>query len=82
MSDASPPTEYDPDAKERRNITVLLRWISAFVAWPSLSLGLVFLLEWQDHILHIAGLIPLGVAGLVLFWQAPAVAGRFYPPPA
>ncbi len=65
--------------KEQRNVRNLVRWIAAFVAWPALSLGLVFLLEPQEHIAHIVGLIPLGVAALLVFWKAESIAVRIQP---
>jgi membrane protein YdbS with pleckstrin-like domain len=74
------PPEGDEDlGAERRNVTRLIRWIAAFVAWPSLSIALAFLVFTgpQDHWLHIAGLMPLGIAALVLFVQAPKLAKRF-----
>lgn len=66
---------------ERRNVRRLIRWVSAFVAWPSLSIGLAFLVftDPSEHWLHIAGLVPLGVAALVLFALAPRLAERWVP---
>ena len=62
-------------------MTRLLRWISMFVAWPSITIALAFLVftDPSDHWLHIAGLLPLGVAALVLFALAPRVATKFVP---
>ena len=60
-------------------MTRMLRWLSMFVAWPSLTIGLAFLVftDPSDHWLHIAGLVPLGVAALVVFALAPRMAERF-----
>ena len=66
-----------PLSEEQRNVRNLIRIVGLFVAWPSLSLGLVFMLEARDHLLHIAGLLPLGVAGLVAVAVAPRLARRF-----
>ncbi|MGB1586646.1 MAG: hypothetical protein ACPHID_06340 [Thermoplasmatota archaeon] len=63
--------------EEQTNVRNLLRIFGMFVAWPSLSLGFVFLLDPEDHILHIAGLIPLGLAGLLLTVLAPRLAVRW-----
>jgi hypothetical protein len=64
---------------ERRNVTRLIRWLSMFVAWPSLSIALAFLVFTgpQDHWLHIFGLLPLGLAALVAFAMAPRLAEKF-----
>lgn len=71
----------DPDdaGEERRNVTRLIRWVSAFVAWPSLSVALAFLVftEPSEHILHIAGLMPVGIAACIVFALAPRLAERF-----
>jgi hypothetical protein len=70
--------DLDELGQERRNVTRLVRWVSAFVAWPSLSLALAFLVftDPSDHILHVAGLLPLGLAALVTFAMAPRIAAR------
>lgn len=71
----------DINAEERRNVTILLRFISGFVAWPSLTIALAFLaIDPSDHALHVAGLLPLGLAAVVLFFLSGRVATRFYPP--
>ncbi len=67
---------------ERRNVTRLIRWVAGFIAWPSLSIALAFLIfpdDPREHYLHIAGLLPLGVAAIVLFAMAPRLAARFVP---
>lgn len=71
----------DANAEERRNIRIMLRWISGFVAWPSLTIAFAFLLvDPGEHVLHIAGLLPLGLAAVALFFLSPRVALRYYPP--
>jgi hypothetical protein len=59
----------------------MVRWLSMFVAWPSLTIALAFLVftDPSDHWLHIAGLLPLGLAALVVFAMAPRMAARFVP---
>ena len=71
----------DGNDAERRNVTRLVRWVAMFVAWPSLSIGLAFLVftDPSDHWLHIAGLVPLGVLALVAFAMARRIAARFVP---
>ena len=71
----------DVNADERRNVTLLLRWLSVFVAFPSLTIAGAFLI-WDagEHALHIAGLLPLGLAALGMFYFSPRVAIKFYPP--
>lgn len=66
---------------ERANVRRLVRWVAMFIAWPSLSIGLAFLVftDPSDHWLHIAGLVPLGCAALVLFALAPRLAQRWVP---
>lgn len=60
-------------------MTRLVRWVSVFVAWPSLTIGLAFLVfsDPSEHWLHIAGLLPLGTAALVVFALAPRLAARW-----
>lgn len=70
----------DINEEERRNVTVLLRFISGFVAWPSLTIALAFLfIDAQEHMLHVAGLLPLGLAAVALFFVSPRIAAKFYP---
>lgn len=71
----------DINEEERRNVTVLLRFIGGFIAWPSLTIALAFLfIDYEEHFLHVAGLLPLGIAGLALSFLAARIATRFYPP--
>lgn len=81
MTQASwdPPEVDDDVATERRNVTRLLRWVSMFIAWPSLTIALAFLVFTgpSDHWLHIAGLLPTGLAAVVLFAMAPRLAEKF-----
>lgn len=69
----------DELALERRNVTRLIRWVSMFIAWPSLTIALAFLVFTgpSDHWLHIFGLLPVGVAACVLFAMAPKLAQRW-----
>lgn len=71
--------EFDESGVERRNVTRLIRVVSLFVAWPSLSIALAFLVFTgpSDHWLHIAGLMPLGIAACVTFALAPRLAARW-----
>ncbi len=71
----------DANAEERRNIRILLRWISVFVAIPSWTIAGAFAL-WDagEHVLHIAGLVPLGIAAAVLWFTSERLATKFYPP--
>ncbi|MEA3136259.1 MAG: hypothetical protein QOJ26_142 [Thermoplasmata archaeon] len=71
----------DETAVERRNVTRLIRWLSMFVAWPSLTIALAFLVFTgpSDHWLHIFGLLPVGIAAVVVFAMAPRLAKRFVP---
>lgn len=69
----------DLNADERRNIRLFIRWFSAFVAVPALSIGGILFLEVEEHILHIILFIPLGIAALILFALAPKIAYHFYP---
>jgi hypothetical protein len=75
------PEGEETQEDERRNVTRLIRWLAMFVAWPSLTIGLAFLVftDPSDHWLHIAGLVPLGLAALVAFALAPRLAARFVP---
>lgn len=73
------PDGLDERAVELRNVTRLIRVLSLFVAWPSLTIALAFLVFTgpSDHWLHIFGLLPLGVAAVVAFAMAPRLAERF-----
>ena len=77
--DSANPDGFGEVAQERRNVTRLIRWLSMFVAWPSLTIALAFLVVTgpSDHWLHIFGLLPLGLAALVAFAMAPRLAERF-----
>ncbi len=70
----------DINAEERRNIRILLRWIGGFAAWPGLSIALVFLLDLDGHVGHFILTLTFGLLGLALFFAAPRLAARFYPP--
>ena len=71
--------EFGELGDERRNVTRLIRVVSVFVAWPSLSIALAFLVFTgpSDHWLHIFGLMPLGLAACVTFAIAPRLAARW-----
>jgi hypothetical protein len=86
MGSASPPPtdaaaapDLDEAAVERRNVTRLIRFVSVFVAWPSLTIALAFLVFTgpSDHWLHIFGLMPLGLAACATFALAPRLAARW-----
>lgn len=84
MSTAPDTTDLDrrlDEPEERGNVRRLIRWVAMFVAWPSLSIGLAFLVftDPSDHWLHIAGLVPLGVCALLVFAMAPKLAERWVP---
>lgn len=72
--------DLDLDAEERRNVTHMIRWISGFIAWPALSISLAMMIDFDEHSLHILGLMPLGIAAVILFFLAPRIAARFVPP--
>lgn len=74
-----PTVPEAPENPERANVRRLIRWVAAFVAWPSLSIGLAFLVftDPSTHWLHIAGLVPLGLAALVVFALAPRIAAHY-----
>lgn len=65
--------------EEQQNVRNLIRVVSGLIAWPALSISLVMTLDLDEHILHIAGLFPLGVAGLIGFFLAPRLAERWVP---
>ena len=60
-------------------MTRLIRWLSMFVAWPSLTIALAFLVVTgpSEHWLHIFGLLPVGIAAIAIFALAPRLAHRF-----
>lgn len=83
MSDAGAAGDgdapIDPNAEERGNIRTLLRWVGGFFAWPGLSIALVFLLDFEDHVGHFFISLAFGLAGVVTFVMAPRWAERAYP---
>jgi len=80
MPESWDPPEADDDvAAERRNVVRLLRVMAGFIAFPSLTIALAFLVFEgpSAHWMHIAGLsaaFALAVAG---FLGAPRLAARF-----
>jgi hypothetical protein len=69
----------DDLSEEQRNVRNLIRVVGGFVAWPALSISVAFMLDIQEHIIHIAGLFPIGVAGAVLVIMAPKLAKKWAP---
>jgi hypothetical protein len=65
--------------EEQRNVRNLIRFVAFFVAWPALSISAVLFLDFEEHLLHILGLLPLGIAAVVVFIRAPSLARRFVP---
>lgn len=63
--------------EEQSNTRNLIRIISGFIAWPALSISLVMMLDLDEHLLHIVGLLPLGIVGLIGFFAAPKLAVRW-----
>ena len=81
MANSADMVEFSESEEERRNVTRLIRWLSMFVAWPSLTIALAFLVVTgpSEHWLHIVGLLPVGIAALVAFAFAPRLAQKFVP---
>ncbi len=67
---------YDVD-EERKNVRNLIRIVASFVMWPAFSISLVMMFDLDEHLLHIAGLFPLGLAGLVFFLMADRLSHRW-----
>lgn len=70
-----------PEPEERANVRRLIRWVAMFIAWPSLSIALAFLVftDPSEHWLHIGGLLPLGIVALTVFAMAPRLAQKWVP---
>lgn len=66
-------------SEEQRNVRNLIRAVGSFVAWPSLSIAFIFLLDLEEHLLHVVGLFPLGFAGVAAIFMAPKLAKRWVP---
>lgn len=63
--------------EETRNVRNLILLVSGLVAWPALSAGLVmFLVDREDHLLHVALFLPLGALALLVFLNASRLARR------
>lgn len=69
----------DDLTEEQRNVKNLIRVVGGFVAWPALSISVAFMLDLEEHFLHIAGLFPLGMAGLIAMIMAPRLAKKWVP---
>lgn len=70
----------DENEEERRNVSLLLKWIGGFIAWPALTIGLAFvLIDASEHMLHVVGLLPLGAAGVAVLVFSRKIATKFYP---
>ena len=74
-------TDLDERTTERRNVTRLVRVLAGFVAFPSLTIALAFLVFEgpSAHWMHIAGLSAAFVLAVVAFVMAPHWAVRFVP---
>lgn len=72
-------TAFDPNEEERGNVQRLLRWVGAFLAWPGLTIALVFLVDLQGHEGHFLISLTAGVAGVVVWFLAPKLALRAHP---
>ncbi len=67
--------------EERRKVANLLRFVGLCVAFPALSIAFAFWVfeGFDDHWLHIAGLTPVGIAGVAVAAVAPRLAARWVP---
>lgn len=80
-----PPSSWDPaepdddTATERRNVARLIRVMAGFIAFPSLTIALAFVVFEGPtaHWMHIAGLSAAFVLAVVAFVMAPRWAERF-----
>jgi membrane protein YdbS with pleckstrin-like domain len=81
MATGQAGAELDETAEERRNVTRLIRVLAGFVAFPSLTIALAFLVFEgpSAHWMHIAGLSAAFVLAMVAFVMAPRLATRFVP---
>jgi membrane protein YdbS with pleckstrin-like domain len=71
-------TESSEFAEERRNVVRLIRVMAGFVAFPSLTIALAFVVFEgpSAHWMHIAGLSLAFVAAVAAFVMAPRLAER------
>ena len=69
----------DERAQERRNVVRLIRVMAGFIAFPSLTIALAFLVFEgpSAHWMHIAGLSAAFGLAVVAFVMAPKWAERF-----
>lgn len=64
---------------ERQNVAGLIRVVGFFLAFPSLTISAAFLLDLDEHLLHVIGLVPVGLAGVLAMVMAPRLAARWVP---
>jgi hypothetical protein len=71
---------------ERENVARLIRFLAFFVAVPTVTIGLAFLLYAPaEHVFHMVAFLLLGAASVVAYLGAPQLAARWVPadaPPA
>lgn len=74
-----PPVVDDDVATERRNVARLIRVMAAFIAFPSLTTVLAFLVYEgpSEHWMHIGGLSLAFVGAAAGFVMAPRLAEKF-----
>jgi hypothetical protein len=74
-----PPMADDDTATERRNVVRLIRVMACFIAFPSLTTVLAFLVFEgpSEHWMHIGGLSLAFVGAAAGFVMAPRMAERF-----
>ena len=74
-----PPELEDDAATERNNVVRLIRVMAGFVAFPSLTIALSFVVFEGPaaHWMHIAGLSAAFLLAMVAFVMAPRWAERF-----
>ena len=79
MPNPADPGHLDESSEERRNVTRLIRVMAGFVAFPSLTIALAFLVFEgpSEHWMHIAGLSAAFALAMVAFVMAPQWAARF-----
>ena len=77
--DPSEPGDLDASHEEHRNVTRLIRVLAGFVAFPSLTIALAFVVFEgpSEHWMHITGLSAAFVLAMVALVMAPTWAARF-----
>jgi hypothetical protein len=66
-----------PSEDEAVNLRRLLRWVAGFIGFPSLTIGLAFLIyEPREHVSHMVIFLGLAAGCTAVWLLAPRIAAK------